>query len=167
VPAVLPRMYASRQCFKPGKDIVMPVFTSISQMAASPHLASAPRLPPRPTLFHFRGQILRRESRYSMGIRQQVLGMHECKTGTESASRKEMEGVRRWEGRGGVERRVGMGEKGDKGVLAKGVGKRLQCKERVEGAGMARRGDSAGAPIGECSRPSPSPLPARRTPAPP
>mmetsp|Transcript_13969 Transcript_13969/g.45781 ORF Transcript_13969/g.45781 Transcript_13969/m.45781 type:complete len:469 (-) Transcript_13969:196-1602(-) len=93
-PAVLPRMYASRQCFKRGKDIVMPVFTAISQLAASPHLASAPPPAPRTTLFHFRGQILRRVSRYSMGIRQQLLAMHECKTGSESASRKEMEGVR-------------------------------------------------------------------------
>ncbi len=75
VPAYVKDMYASEQCFLPGKDVLMPVFTSISQLRHSPHLrpdAEKPPLGPRGILFHWRGQVLYRFPHYSLGIRQQV-----------------------------------------------------------------------------------------------
>ena len=94
-PLSLPRMYASRHCFERGKDIVMPVFTSISQLALSPYLTSATGTPAlaKKLLFHFRGQILRNVPAYSMGIRQQLLAQYGCQTGSERTSAKALEGV--------------------------------------------------------------------------
>jgi len=97
----LPLMYASYRCFEPGKDIVMPVFTSLSQLATSPYVAEGmPRggaaarpAPKRRLLFHFRGQILRYVPTYSFGIRQQLLGLYGCKTGKEIANPKDLVGV--------------------------------------------------------------------------
>ena len=64
-------MLASETCYRPGQDIVMPVFTKVADIARSPHLSAAPP-PPRTTLFHWRGQTLFHFPKYSFGIRQQV-----------------------------------------------------------------------------------------------
>lgn len=73
-PKYVRNMYASKRCFDPQKDILMPVFTSIKQLLTSPHLdeGRAPKRGPRGRLFHWRGQVLRQFPKYSMGIRQQV-----------------------------------------------------------------------------------------------
>ncbi len=71
--------YGSRRCHDPAKDIVVPAFASMSQVANSPYLAAGEAVAaelerPRKLLFHWRGQVVHSRV-YSMGIRQQVLAL--------------------------------------------------------------------------------------------
>ena len=70
----LPRMYASHRCFDPAKDVLLPPFTSMGELARSVHLAPAEeRARTRDILFHWRGQVLWKLPQYSMGIRHQLV----------------------------------------------------------------------------------------------
>ena len=58
VPNYVKHMYASLQCYDPTKDILLPVFTSVKQIAKSPHLLPPELRRKRTILFHWRGQVL-------------------------------------------------------------------------------------------------------------
>ena len=52
------KMYASIRCFDPAKDVVLPPYTSMVELARSVHLSEKPDLDrPRELLFHWRGQV--------------------------------------------------------------------------------------------------------------
>lgn len=76
VPAFVKQMYASLHCYDPSKDILLPVFTSIKQIARSPHVHRPRGLSPKRWLFHWRGQVLYHFPNYSFGIRQQVCDLY-------------------------------------------------------------------------------------------
>mmetsp|Transcript_21454 Transcript_21454/g.54885 ORF Transcript_21454/g.54885 Transcript_21454/m.54885 type:complete len:272 (+) Transcript_21454:253-1068(+) len=82
VPSFVKNMYASVHCYNPLKDILMPVFTSINQIAKSPHLLPAHTRRPRRLLFHWRGQVLYHFPNYSFGIRQQVCDLYSDRAGS-------------------------------------------------------------------------------------
>ena len=67
VPNYVKHMYASLQCYDPTKDILLPVFTSVKQIAKSPHLLPPELRRERTILFHWRGQVLYHFPRYSFG----------------------------------------------------------------------------------------------------
>lgn len=72
VPSFVKHMYASLHCYDPAKDILLPVFTSIKQIAKSPHVHPEQQKQKRTILFHWRGQVLYHFPNYSFGIRQQL-----------------------------------------------------------------------------------------------
>ena len=80
VPQYVQNMYASKHCYDPQKDILMPVFTSIKQIAKAVQLrrAGAARRSNR-LLFHWRGQVLFHFPNYSLGIRQQLVTLFQGK----------------------------------------------------------------------------------------
>ena len=52
------KMYASIRCFDPAKDVVLPPYTSMVELARSVHLSEKPDLDrQRELLFHWRGQV--------------------------------------------------------------------------------------------------------------
>ena len=57
VPSYVRHMYASLHCYNPSKDILLPVFTSVRQIAKSPHLKPPHLRTRRSLLFHWRGQV--------------------------------------------------------------------------------------------------------------
>jgi len=68
------RMYGSRQCFLPGKDVLLPIFKSRRFVQSSPFLTGV-RLE-RKILFSFLGNAVNQPPRFSMGLRQQVWAAH-------------------------------------------------------------------------------------------
>ena len=82
VPNYVKHMYASLQCYDPTKDILLPVFTSVKQIAKSPHLLPPELRRKRTILFHWRGQVLYHFPRYSFGIRQQLCMLFEDQPGS-------------------------------------------------------------------------------------
>jgi len=75
VPEKVKDMYASRTCYDPRKDILMPVFTKVDILKQVPYLLpDAPTLR-RDILFSWRGQHLPHFPKYSMGIRHQVIAL--------------------------------------------------------------------------------------------
>eukprot|EP00325_Prymnesiales_sp_UTEX-LB-985_P011016 CAMPEP_0174751872 /NCGR_PEP_ID=MMETSP1094-20130205/100732_1 /TAXON_ID=156173 /ORGANISM="Chrysochromulina brevifilum, Strain UTEX LB 985" /LENGTH=337 /DNA_ID=CAMNT_0015957417 /DNA_START=19 /DNA_END=1032 /DNA_ORIENTATION=+ len=76
VPQFVNKMYASKHCYDPAKDILLPVFVSAKQIWSSPHLDAKPTANVRRTnLFHWRGQVLYHFPQYSFGIRQQLVSL--------------------------------------------------------------------------------------------
>ena len=76
VPEFVRTMYASVRCYDPRKDILMPVFTPITQIYTSPHLhGNKIAKGGRRLLFSWRGQVLYHFPRYSLGIRQQLCSL--------------------------------------------------------------------------------------------
>lgn len=71
VPEKVQNMYASRTCYDPAKDILMPVFTKVDILRHVPFLHPKSQ-PERKILFSWRGQHLPQFPNYSMGIRHQV-----------------------------------------------------------------------------------------------
>ena len=74
MPEYVKNMYASVRCYDPDKDVLMPVYTSVTLMRHSPFLTPRGVHPDRKRLFHWRGQMLPHFPKYSLGIRHQVLG---------------------------------------------------------------------------------------------
>lgn len=72
VPSKIKDMYASRTCYDPSKDILMPVFTSVGILRRVTHILPREAQPRRHLLFTWRGQHLPEFPKYSMGIRHQV-----------------------------------------------------------------------------------------------
>ncbi|KAL1523164.1 hypothetical protein AB1Y20_018119 [Prymnesium parvum] len=72
VPEKVQNMYASRTCYDPAKDILMPVFTKVDILRHVPFLHPKSQ-PERKILFSWRGQHLPQFPNYSMGIRHQVV----------------------------------------------------------------------------------------------
>ena len=71
-----------RQCFLPGKDVLLPIFKSRTFVQSSPFLTGVHR--ERKILFSFLGNALRQPPRFSIGLRQQARSrnrrpkLHQC-----------------------------------------------------------------------------------------
>jgi len=67
-------MYGFKQCFTPGKDMLLPIYKSRTFVQASPYLTGVPQ--ERRILFSFLGNAQRQPPRFSMGLRQQLWTAH-------------------------------------------------------------------------------------------
>ena len=77
-PTFVPEMYASRHCYDPRTDILMPVYTAVSHLKrvvdSAAHRGNV-RVHRRHWLLHWRGQVLHDLPNYSMGIRHEALAL--------------------------------------------------------------------------------------------
>ena len=62
------------QCYRPGQDVLLPIFKSRQFVMPSPHLTGVRRS--RPVLFSFLGNALHQPPSFSFGLRQQLWALH-------------------------------------------------------------------------------------------